>query len=190
MKSFKKFLQIRENSEMDIAKLAIGRTNLTSEEETQLSMLFSVIKTLFSESATMFVAFLKRVSKGDPIMEEMADKIEISQLRPASNKDLKGLDVVENSAMDVMNQSLGTTSFSSAQEEQLANIFSLVQMAIEKNAPMMMSFLKRLATDNSTKEKVDNLDINTLKRASRKVNSKNIDHHDMDTPAETPASFN
>lgn len=177
MKSFKKFLQIKENSELDIARMAIGKTNLTSEEENQLSMLFSIVKTLFSESPTMFISFLSRISKGDPIMEEMVKKIEVSQLRPASNKDIKGLDVVENSAMDVLNKTLGTTSFSSAQEEQLANIFSLVQMAVEKNAPMMMSFLKRLATDKVTQENVDKLDINTLKRASRKVNSKNVDQN-------------
>jgi hypothetical protein len=176
MKSFKKFLQIRENSELDIARMAIGKTNLTSEEETQLSMLFRVVKTLFSESPTMFISFLSRMSKGDPIMEEMVKKIEVSQLRPATNKDVKGLDVVETSATDVLGQTLGTTSFSTSQEEQLANIFSVVQMAMEKNAPMMMSFLKRLANDKTTQGMVDNLDINTIKRASRKVNSKNVDH--------------
>lgn len=185
MKSFKDFLLIKENSEFDIAKMAIGKTMLTEKEESQLTMLYKIIKNLISESGTMFVAMLNRVSKGDPIMEEMASKIDLSQLRPASNKDVRGLEVVEaTSALDVLSGSLGTTSFTNQQEEQLANVFALVQMAIQKEPQMMMSFLRRLAIDAKTKDMVDNLDINTLKIASRKINTKNIDHHEM--PEQSP----
>jgi hypothetical protein len=173
MKSFKEFLVIKENSELDIAKMAIGKTSLTEKEETQLSMLYRVIKNLISESGTMFVAMLNRISKGDPIMQEMAAKIDLSQLRQAGNKDVKGLDMPTEatSGMDVLKGALGHTTFTSQQEEQLANVFSLVQMAMQKEPQIMMSYLKRLATDSSTKEMVENLDIATLKIASRKVNT-------------------
>lgn len=185
MKSFKDFLVIRENSELDIAKMSIGKTSLTEKEETQLSMLYRVIKNLISESGTMFVAMLNRISKGDPIMQEMASKIDLSQLRQASNKNVKGLEMASEatSGMDVLKGALGNTTFTSQQEEQLANVFSLVQMAMHREPQIMMSYLKRLATDTATKEMVENLDIATLKVASRKVNTSNKkpeDSGDMD----------
>jgi len=122
--------------------MAIGKTSLTEKEETQLSMLYRVIKNLISESGTMFVAMLNRVSKGDPIMQEMAAKIDLSQLRQAGRRDVKGLETEDMateamSGMDVLKGALGNTTFTSQQEEQLANVFSLVQMAMQKEPQVM-----------------------------------------------------
>jgi hypothetical protein len=178
MKSFKDFLSIRENSRMDIARMSIGKTSLTEKEEVQLSMLYRIIKNLISESGTMFVAMLNKISDGDPIMQEMAAKINLGNLRQAGNRDLKGIKdgdmkIEATSGMDVLTGALGKTSFTTKQEEELSNVFSLVQMAIQKEPQLMMTYLKRLATDDDTKEMVENLDLPVLKIASRKINTKN-----------------
>lgn len=175
MKSFKEFLEskkVNEGSMLDIAKKTLGSVTFTPEEESELSNLYSIVKDCVSKNPIMFQSFLSRMSKGNVEMERLLSSIDMNALRRASRKEVKGLDYVENSAMDVLRGVVGTTSYSDLEENELVNLFTLVMHAIDKNPMMVRSYLERMTKGEETEKLVSQMNPIVLKRASKKALSK------------------
>lgn len=182
MKSFKEFLEskkVNEGSMLDIAKKTLGSVTFTPEEESELSNLYSIVKDCVSKNPIMFQSFLSRMSKGNVEMERLLNSVDMNALRRASRKEVKGLDYVENSAMDVLRGVVGTTSYSDLEENELVNLFTLVMHAIDKNPMMVRSYLERMTKGDEESEKlVGQMNPIVLKRASKKALSKMGQDHE------------
>jgi len=175
MKSFKEFLEskkVNEGSMIDIAKKTLGSVTFTPEEESELSNLYSIVKDCVSKNPIMFQGFLSRMAKGNVEMERLLNSIDMNALRRASRKEVKGLDYVENSAMDVVRQVVGTTSYSDLEENELVNLFSLVMHAVDKNPLMVKSYLERMTKGEESEKLVNQINPSVLRRASKKALSK------------------
>lgn len=191
MKSFKEFLESKkfdESSMIDIAKKTLGTVTFTPEEESELTNLYTVVKDCVSKNPIMLQSFLARMSRGDVEMERILSTIDVNALKRASRKDVKGLDYVENSAMDVVRGVVGTTSYSDVEENELVNLFSLVMHAVDKNAIMVKSYLERLAKGEETEKLASQMNPAVLRRAAKKALNKMDDQEekpeDLDSPEE------
>ena len=175
MKSFKEFLRNKsynESSMIDIAKNTLGTVAFTPEEESELANLYTIIKDCVAKNPIMFQNFLSRMSKGNVEMERLLSTVDLNSLRRASKKDVKGLDYLENSAMDVVRSVVGTTSYSDAEEGALVSLFTLVLHAIDKNAIMVKSYLERMSEGEESEKMVHQINPMVLKRVARKALNK------------------
>jgi hypothetical protein len=186
MKKFSEFLKLKESSVNDIARDTIGVVGLTQEEKEELASIYKIVKNCAEEAPIMLQTLLNRMSKGDNEMESILNSIDISVLKRASRKNVKGLDVVENSALDVIRSTIGTTSYSEAEETELSKVFDLVVRIIDKGAIMLKASLKRMNVDEETQKMIENINPIVLVRAARKIlNKKKDDKFVQSEPEET-----
>lgn len=75
----------------------------------------------------------------------------------------------ESSALDIAKKTLGTVTFTPEEKMELTNLYAVVKDVVSKNPLMFQSFLTRMSKGDLEMERLlSSLDLNALKRASRK----------------------
>lgn len=88
MRTFAKYLSLRENSAYDVGNAAIGDNTLSSSEEKSMSNLFNIVKLSWSRYKGETKQFIDRMGSKDPEIKKLADELDnsVSTLGSAARK--------------------------------------------------------------------------------------------------------
>ena len=89
MKTFTEYQKLQEISALDVGKSSIGGTNLSNNEEGEMSSLFKAVRLSWDRYRNETLAFLQKMAHKDPDVQEELNKIKdtgISRLSAATRK--------------------------------------------------------------------------------------------------------